>query len=812
MRNRCLFPVLFVWTLSMVPVSLQAGASQPEERPSRQGTRVENWGWSAWVKGTLGRVDLEDLERSAAPVVVRLAREHFGATGRESLSFDRLNRDTFGRAHVRFEEKLHGLRVVGSSLTLHIDLATGEAVGVHGRFAPEAAWLPRTPGLAAGEALELAAAEAGLAVLEICEDRELVYYLPYDSEDPVLAWTATVRYVEGDLPLSDSLFADAATGALLGREQHQAPSGYQQTYDLQNKEQYHPPDPDPGVLVLSNTRTEGTGTEDVEALAAHENAGEYHFALAGLFGRSSIDGKNGVLKTGIREATLYKNTFHAEITDRIVLLSNGDDKRYEVAAGVAYDLVAHEQSHLLIYLAGGLGYSKDTPSGSLHEALADIFASATESYLKEKKRNLTYGKLGSPLLMFDQVFKQKGCAAERFLSDPVKDNTSECGKGSIGSVDYWSEFSLDPPVPHRNAGILNLAFSLLSNGGRHPQSAVHGTRVDVQGVGYKQAAAIFYNALLSMPGDFEGFRTAALEAAISGFGLGSAQHKATHDAFCEVGFFCDTAAPLVHVDVPANYGRVSGNATIAGWATDASGVVGGSMRFRVDGQWLSSSEATYGVSRQDVCNYYPTLQDPNCPAVGWSGTIDTSKYSNGYHTLWVFATDALGFQRSAARQFYVDNPPVTVTFSPVADSWVRHDDPYRNFGSDSFLSVRSDATGHGKHTYLKFTVSGVSGSVTSAKLRIRTAGVKHPSSRVYHIADTSWGEYSIKWSNAPLYFLSQWPVGPLAAREWHEIDVSSIVNGNGTYTIGLVGPDTPYLNFYSRESAYPPSLIVSYRP
>src|SRR5688572_6252704 len=59
----------------------------------------------------------------------------------------------------------------------------------------------------------------------------------------------------------------------------------------------------------------------------------------------------------------------------------------------------------------------------------------------------------------------------------------------------------------------------------------------------------------------------------------------------------------------------------------------------------------------------------------------------------------------------------TSTFIPVADTYVQSDTPSTNYGTSNQVVVDNAPV---RRTSLKFTVTGVSGQVTSAKLRLRT--------------------------------------------------------------------------------------------
>src|SRR5207249_3000043 len=67
-----------------------------------------------------------------------------------------------------------------------------------------------------------------------------------------------------------------------------------------------------------------------------------------------------------------------------------------------------------------------------------------------------------------------------YMNDPAKD-----GK----SIDYGPDYNNQNV--HYTSGVPNLAFYLLSQGGKHPRNK---TTVNVTGIGIEKAAAVFYRA------------------------------------------------------------------------------------------------------------------------------------------------------------------------------------------------------------------------------------------------------------------------------------------------------------------------------
>ena len=149
-----------------------------------------------------------------------------------------------------------------------------------------------------------------------------------------------------------------------------------------------------------------------------------------------------------------------------------------------------------------------------------------------------------------------------------------------------------------------------------------------------------------------------------------------------------------------------------------------------------------------------------------------------------------------------------VEFTIVADSYTLPNWPNNNYGSNTRVFMRTGESGYARNGYFKFTVSGITDGVSSAKMRVKTGPVAFPHLYVYQVNDSSWGEFTITWNNAPAFGKSLGDLGPLPANSWVDIDVSAIITGNGTFTIGINAPDIPNLYFRSRQTAEKPKLIV----
>jgi hypothetical protein len=150
-----------------------------------------------------------------------------------------------------------------------------------------------------------------------------------------------------------------------------------------------------------------------------------------------------------------------------------------------------------------------------------------------------------------------------------------------------------------------------------------------------------------------------------------------------------------------------------------------------------------------------------------------------------------------------------------ADARVSEIFPSTNYGAQSSLLV-SAADRSAQISYIRFTVTGLSETVQSVKLRIYCTINGTVDGPALYLAENDWieqGAGSLTWSAQPA-LLSDIPVDPgaILTDSWIEYDVTDLVMEDGTYTFALVtdGPDG--VIFSSREGTEPPQLIVTFNP
>ncbi len=147
------------------------------------------------------------------------------------------------------------------------------------------------------------------------------------------------------------------------------------------------------------------------------------------------------------------------------------------------------------------------------------------------------------------------------------------------------------------------------------------------------------------------------------------------------------------------------------------------------------------------------------------------------------------------------------SFTDTADATVSEANPSANFGSAKTL--RADASPEVR-SYLRFDLSGMVGTVTTATLRIYAESNSSVGYTVASAPDNDWSERTINYSNAPgLETAANHWSGAMAAGEWTKVDVTPLVKGNGPITLALVSRGNGALRFSSRKAgATAPQLIV----
>jgi hypothetical protein len=147
------------------------------------------------------------------------------------------------------------------------------------------------------------------------------------------------------------------------------------------------------------------------------------------------------------------------------------------------------------------------------------------------------------------------------------------------------------------------------------------------------------------------------------------------------------------------------------------------------------------------------------------------------------------------------------TFKPVADAYVIKSSPDTNYGTSSSLRVDSSPT---TRSYLRFTVAGLNGSsVQSATLRVYANSSNSSGYSVGEVSDNSWAENKITYNNSPPPGSTINKSASFKSGGWTQVDISSYIQGDGTYSLALTTTNSTNTNLASRESSNSPQLVIN---
>jgi|GEM_PF-6152473 len=149
----------------------------------------------------------------------------------------------------------------------------------------------------------------------------------------------------------------------------------------------------------------------------------------------------------------------------------------------------------------------------------------------------------------------------------------------------------------------------------------------------------------------------------------------------------------------------------------------------------------------------------------------------------------------------------SLTIVPVADAYVDANKSTTNYGTSTIL--RTDASPI-QNSYLRFNIQNLNGAVvTRAVFRLYTNGSSSIGYDVYRVADTTWGEKTVTYANAPVIGERIGSSGTHGTGVWTSVDVSSVVAGEGSYSFAIKTTNTDARSYPSREAgANAPQLVI----
>ena len=460
-------------------------------------------------------VDRELIGVSALNMMSDFAVANLQAAGDEEFAIKKVWTDELGKTHVRLDQSINGLRVVGAQMIVHADSATGRVEAINGFFAPnrdvavpnKVAKMPPTH----RDSLAKLGIEGSIA-----GHPELLYFFDADTGVTHLAWEIRVVGEHKGGPFDNLVYLDARTLKQVGFDPQFHTAKSWRTHDAENNVYYSTFLP--GTLLCDGNQSCG----DTQGDEAHDGASGVYDYYATKFGRDSLNDNGMTLISSVHVGSNWNN---AAFYNNQMVYGDGDGVNFSPLSG-SYDVIAHELTHGVDSFEADLLYEKE--SGALSEGWADILGASAEAH-RDGNVSANTWKLGE-----DVTSPGVPGDALRYMDNPAQDGYS---------ADYYPERlyagrcrpsnNNDACGVHGNSGIANLAYYLLVEGGTHPRGK---TSEVVTGIGINSAEQIFYRALttyLTTSSNFDAARTACASSAADLYD--QATVDAVNSAWCAVG-------------------------------------------------------------------------------------------------------------------------------------------------------------------------------------------------------------------------------------------------------------------------------------
>ncbi len=182
----------------------------------------------------------------------------------------------------------------------------------------------------------------------------------------------------------------------------------------------------------------------------------------------------------------------------------------------------------------------------------------------------------------------------------------------------------------------------------------------------------------------------------------------------------------------------------------------------------------------------------------------------GIYNVTLTAGNASGTNTSLAQQVTVTSVggALTTTFGASEDASVDQIVTVpRPTATTLYNAVSATAA---KRSYLKFNITGLTGAVTNAKLRLWVTDGTDNGARWYLLNTNAWSETTLTYANAPAIaggIVADPGVVPVTT--WLEVDVTAAITGNGIVSFVNEPQSTNQERYYSRESTIPPQLVIT---
>lgn len=476
----------------------------------------------------------------------------YGISSTHDLKVSRVFVDELSMAHTRVQQTFEGIPVFGAEAIVHLN-SDGSLFTVTDNLARNVQVNAR-PDLSSPEAINIAVAnygcehcltavpESDLWVLRAQEQDRLVYRVQLRREDGTAETAMPVYFIDahsGEMIWTyNNLQTATGTGASLysgtvniNTVLNSSTSTYyledtarkMGTFDFRNGIS--------DVYPFIDANNTWDSTTQRAAVDAHFGAAAVYDYYKNVHGRIGIDGNGGpdghtsfdgvtkLISSRVHYGKSFNNAFWNGTH-----LTYGDGDGINYSPFVALDICGHEFTHGVTEKTAGLIYS-DEP-GALNESMSDVFGALAERYVRGESSKTW--KIGE-----DAYTPGTAGDAVRYMDNPHM--AKDFGFTVDDDPDHYSERYIgyqDNGGVHINSGIANKAFYLLAVGGTHHKGG------SMTGIGADAAGKIWYKALttyMTSSTNFDGARTATINAANAIYGANSTQSEAVARAWCLVG-------------------------------------------------------------------------------------------------------------------------------------------------------------------------------------------------------------------------------------------------------------------------------------
>lgn len=549
--------------------------------PNLVGERTEGDGQPFMLRPQPGNDVRADDANVAKNVVLKSAARVLAVGAHDDLVLATSKIDALGNTYFKFQQTYQGLPVHGREVVVQTN-ADNYVASVSGEFESQIQLPDTQPSLTSDAAFQQAFSTLPTTLTtapNYLEKPDLRVHVR-DGKS-ALAWRSVVEYsTAGEGHRIDEIFVDANQGELLARYSrvHSALSRKLYTLNRACLNDWNMASSLPGTPIAA--------TADGHARAAWDNTGYTYGFYDKMFRRDSFDGRGITLNSSTH--ALFSDPSGGCSGDNAVFLPDRNHMIFGEGGSLlqnpagALDIVAHELTHGVTFHESNLVYENE--SGAINEALSDIFGAGAETYvssggtinsapaggLKPDSNNWLIGEKSA----LDPSYR-------RNMKDPVSDGISR------DSYDTRYTSSGDNGGVHINSGIMNLAFYLLSEGGRHPRGR---TTTTVEGISMKKALDVYYHAntnLFTQTTNFSAARMRLAQSAETLYGKCSKEWHSVHRSFDAVN------VPGSWTACSGTGGGSDGGGSGGGDGGGTGGGTGGTTPIKAASAQTSSQYSTY---------------------------------------------------------------------------------------------------------------------------------------------------------------------------------------------------------------------------